>query len=137
MKAFLIYPYIHTMLHKIMHVIKDTVRSKRNITMGRNHNLYLYASLDGIAQGPFQCIVKSKIRIYQFYAVLGLIDGISIELAYNLIRHTRFAVYNAYHLLSCRTTCIWLQSCDIVGTMITTIIFCTIHILPCHFIPHT
>lgn len=74
--------------------------------MRRHHDLYLDASLDGPSQCPFQSAVQREIRVDEFDAVSGVVDGIGVEAANDAIGGVRLAVDDTHHLMIGGAACV-------------------------------
>ncbi len=107
-EAWGVHPNLHAVAHQLVHVIKHAVGCERNIAVRRHHDLYLDASLDGSSQCSFQSAVQREIRIDEFDAVLGVVDGIGVETANDAIGGVRLAVDDSHHLMIGGGACVGL-----------------------------
>src|SRR5574344_2143718 len=136
-KTAFVYPYVHTMLHQSVYIVEHTVRRQWDVAMGRNHYFNFYTSFDSIAQSLFQSVVECEIRIDEFDTVLGIIDCVCIEFAYDIIAGMRLSVDDAHHLMSGRQTSIRFQGFEVAAIVVSSIIFRTMYVLSCRLFPYS
>ena len=108
MEARGVHPNLHAVAHQPVHVVKHAVGGERNIAVRRHHDLNLDASLDGPSQCPFQCMVQREIRVDEFDAVSGVIDGIGIETTNDAVGGVRLAVNDSHSLMMGGGACVGL-----------------------------
>ena len=118
-----------------MSLIQGAVGCQGNITLRRQHNFYLYTTLDGSCQGFRNRWYQCEVGIDDVYRVLGLVDGIDIKSTHNLGCHTWFAIDDAHHFITMCTGGVRLQSVE-MGQRTTVIVFHASDVLTCCAVPY-
>ena len=102
MESRLVEPYCRPSLHQFVGIAVDHIRCEGDITLGRDHDLHLNAPFDG----PFQCFAdgryQGEVGVDDTDGVLGIIDGLDIQLSHDLVGDMRFTVDDAHHLITSR-----------------------------------
>ena len=80
-KAGAINPDFHAVLHQFVKIVEHAVGGEWYIAVLRDHYLYVYTALHGLAQGAFQFVVEREIRIDETNSVASSLDGVQIERA--------------------------------------------------------
>src|SRR5574344_1717543 len=125
-----------SVLHQSMHVVEHAVRRQRNVAPQRHHYLHLHPSLGSPTQGFLQSGAQREIGVDELYAVLGGINGVHIEVAYDAWGGPWLAVHYPHHLFVCRLGGVGLQSRHL-HLLICPEVFLPPYILLSHLVPYS
>ena len=122
MEAGLVEPDGGSPLHELVGVVEHAVGGERYVALGRHHDFDLhatvYGSLDGAVDRGYEC----EVGVDDAHGVLGVVEGVDVELAHDLIGGVGLAVGNAHELAACGGCGVGLQTAEAVGLVGTEVL---------------
>ena len=130
-----VHPYIAARLHQVVCIEETVIGSQWYVASGAEHDLDFHASFNGFAQGFFQLVAECEVRVDDFNGVFGIVDGVQVKVADDVVACVRLTVDDADGLLVGRWSCVWFQSLEVVLPL-GPIVLWPVYVLAAHFVPH-
>ena len=89
-KARRVHPYPAALLHQFVSIVEPAVWGQGNVAMGRQHYLDFHPTSGCCCQRLFECPAQCKVGIYNLDAVLGIVDGIEVELGVDYLEKKEY-----------------------------------------------
>ena len=89
-------------LRQLLHVVDHDVGHQRDIVFRRDEDVHLHPTFGTAFQGLHHRGGGGEVRIHDFHRVLGVVEGLDIETAHDLVGDMRFAVGDANGLVASR-----------------------------------
>ena len=123
-------------LHQLVGIIESAIGGERDIAPGGEHDLYLDASF----YCPLQCLLElgtqSEVGTDELDAVLGIVDGIHIEVADDILRDMRLTIDDAHRLVISRGGGIGFEILYQVVLFLLAVILLAVDMLSAYLVPH-
>ena len=136
MESWCVHPDVASCFHQLVCIVESTVGRQGNVALGGEHDFHFHASLGCILECLLQFVTQGEVGTDELDAVLCIVDGVDIEVTYDVLRNVWLAVDDAHHLVVSRGCGVGLESVYQIVLTFGTEVFCAIYMLSAHLVPH-